>query len=263
VYEARFAEGRPERLPSLAAELVRLKVDVIATLGGPASVTAKQATSTIPIVMARAAGDAVAAGLIASLARPGGNVTGLTDESVQLSGKRMQLLKEAVPRAALIAVLWNVSDEGMTLRYREIEKAARTLHVDVQPLGVREPDDFAGAFSAMTRRRPDALFVVADALTLMNRKQLIEFAVTQRIPSMYEASLLVRDGGLMSYGASPEDDFRRAAHYIDRIFKGAKPADLPAEQPMRYYLTVNLKTAATLGLAMPPSLLFQADDVIR
>jgi len=263
VYEARFAEGRLERLPGLAAELVRLKVDVIATQGGPASVAAKQATSTIPIVMARAAGDAVAAGLIASLARPGGNVTGLTDESVQLSGKRMQLLKEAVPKAALIAVLWNVSDEGMTLRYREIEKAARTLNVDVQPLGVREPDDFAGAFSAMTRRRPDAMFVVADALTVMNRKQLIEFAAMQRIPGMYEFSLLVRDGGLMSYGASPEDDFRRAAQYIDRIFKGAKPADLPAEQPTRYYLSVNLRTAATLGLAMPPSLLLQANDVIQ
>jgi putative ABC transport system substrate-binding protein len=226
-------------------------------------VAAKQATSTIPIVMARAAGDAVAAGLIASLARPGGNVTGLTDESVQLSGKRMHLLKEAVPKAALIAVLWNVSDEGMTLRYREIEKAARILNVDVQPLGVREPDDFAGAFSAMTRRRPDAMFVVADALTVMNRKQLIEFAAMQRIPGMYEFSLLVRDGGLMSYGASPEDDFRRATQYIDRIFKGAKPADLPAEQPTRYYLTVNLKTAATLGLAMPPSLLLQANDVIQ
>lgn len=263
VYEARFAEGRLERLPGLAAELVRLKVDVIATQGGPASVAAKQATSTIPIVMARAAGDAVAAGLIASLARPGGNVTGLTDESVQLSGKRMHLLKEAVPKAALIAVLWNVSDEGMTLRYREIEKAARILNVDVQPLGVREPDDFAGAFSAMTRRRPDAMFVVADALTVMNRKQLIEFAAMQRIPGMYEFSLLVRDGGLMSYGASPEDDFRRATQYIDRIFKGAKPADLPAEQPTRYYLTVNLKTAATLGLAMPPSLLLQANDVIQ
>ena len=262
-YEARFAEGKVERLLGLAAELVRLKVDVIATQGGPAAAAAKEATSTIPIVIARTAGDAVAAGLIASLARPGGNVTGLTDEVVQLSAKRMEILKEAVPKAGVIAVLWNANDPGMTLRYRGIEQAARILRVEVQALGVRDPDDFAGAFSTMTRRRPDAMFLVADALTTMNRKRLIEFATMQRIPAMYEYSFLVRDGGLMSYGPSPEDDFRRAALYIDRIFKGAKPADLPAEQPTRYYLTVNLKTAATLGLTIPPSLLVRADDVVQ
>lgn len=262
-YEARFAEGKVERLPDLAAELVRLKVDVIVAQGGPAAEAAKQATSTIPIVMAPAAGDAVATGLITSLARPGGNVTGLTDESVQLSAKRMQLLKEAVPKAALIAVLWNTNDPGMTLRYREIEKAARILHVEVQALGVREPDDFAVAFSTMTRRRPDAMFLVADALTVMNRKRTIEFAVTHRIPAMYEWSFIVREGGLMSYGPSVEDSFRQAALYIDRIFKGAKPADLPAQQPMRYYLTVNLKTAATLGLTIPPFVLLRADEVVQ
>jgi putative ABC transport system substrate-binding protein len=262
-YEARFAEGKAEQLSGLAAELVRLKVDVIVTQGGLAAVAAKQATSTIPIVMALDAGDAVAAGLIASLARPGGNVTGLTDESVQLSAKRMELLKQAVPKAALIAVLWNANDQGMTLRYREIEKAARILNVEVQGLGVREPDDFAVAFSTMTRRRPDALFLVADALTILNRKRVIEFAATHRIPAMYEPSFIVRDGGLMSYGSSPEDGFRRAAAYIDRIVKGAKPADLPAEQPTKYYLAVNLKTAATLGLTIPPSLLQRADQVIE
>jgi putative ABC transport system substrate-binding protein len=261
-YEARFAEGKTERLPGLAAELVRLKIDVIVATGGPAAVAAKQATSTIPIVLAPAAGDAVAAGLIASLARPGGNVTGLTDESVQLSAKRMELLKEAVPKAALIAVLWNANDEGMTLRYREIEKAARILRAEVQALGVREPDDFAVAFSTMTHRRPEALFLVTDALTNLNRKRVIEFAATYRIPAMYESSSYVRDGGLMSYGPSPEDGFRQAALYIDRIFKGAKPADLPAEQPTRYYLAVNLKTAATLGLTIPPSVLARADEVI-
>ncbi len=165
---------------------MRLKIDVIVAQGGLAAAAAKQATSTIPIVIAPASGDAVAAGLIASLARPGGNVTGLTDESVQLSAKRMELLKEAVPKAALIAVLWNANDQGMTLRYREIEKAARILHVEVQAFGVREPDDFAVAFSTMTRRRPDAMFLVAGALTTMNRKQLIEFAATHRIPAMYE-----------------------------------------------------------------------------
>jgi putative ABC transport system substrate-binding protein len=252
-----------ERLPGLAAELVRLKVDVIATNGGPATMAAKQATSTIPIVVAVAAGDAVATGLVASLARPGANVTGMTDESIQLSAKRMELLKEAVPKAALIAVLWNANDQGMTLRYREIEKAARTLRVEVQALGVREPDDFAAAFSAMTRRRPDAMFLVADGLTTVNRKRFVEFAATHRIPAMYEWNFIVREGGLMSYGVSVEDSFHQAALYIDRIFKGANPADLPAEQPTRYYFAVNLKTAATLGLTIPPSLLLRTDEAIQ
>jgi putative ABC transport system substrate-binding protein len=262
-YEARFAEGKQERLAGLAAELVRIQVDVIVAAGGLATTAARQATSTIPIVMAPAAGDAVALGWIASLPRPGGNVTGLTDESVQLSAKRMQLLKEAVPQAALIAVLWNANDQGMTLRYREIEKAARILHVEVQAFGVREPEDFAGAFSAMTRRRPEAMFLVSDAVTNMNRKRVIEFATTHRIPAMYEISAYVRDGGLMSYGPSFEDGFRQAARYIDRIVKGAKPADLPAEQPTRYYLTVNLTTAAAMGLTIPQSVLLRADEVIQ
>jgi putative ABC transport system substrate-binding protein len=262
-YESRFAEGKVERLPALAAELVRLKVDVIVAQGGPATQAAKQATSTIPIVMAPAAADAVATGLIASLARPGANVTGLTDQSVQLSAKRMELLKEAVPKAAVIAVLWNESDDGMTLRYRAIEKAARILNVEVQALGLRQPDDFDVAFSTMTRRRPDAMFLVADALTMMNRKRLVEFAATQRIPAMYEYNVIVSEGGLMSYGPSFEDSFRQAALYIDRIFRGAKPGDLPAEQPMKYYLTVNRKTAATLGLTLPASVLVRADQVIE
>jgi ABC-type uncharacterized transport system substrate-binding protein len=262
-YEARFAEGSAERLPGLAAELVRLKVDVIATNGGPATRAAKQATSTIPIVMAVAAGDAVATGLVASLARPGGNVTGLSDESIQLSAKRMELLKEAVPKAALIAVVWNVNDAGMTLRYREIEKAARTLGVAVQALGVREPGDFAAAFSSMERRRPDAMFLVADGLTTLNRQRFVEFATTHRIPTMYEWNFIVREGGLMSYGVSLEDSLRQAALYIDRIFKGASPADLPAEQPTKYYLTVNLKTAGTLGLTIPPSLRLRTDETVE
>ncbi len=187
----------------------------------------------------------------------------MTDEVVQLSAKRMEILKEAVPRAALIAVLWNANDQGMTLRYREIEKAARILKVEVQPLGVREPDDFAEAFSAMTRRRPDAMFLVADALTILNRKRVIEYAAAHRIPAMYEFTSLVQDGGLMSYGPSPEDGFRRAALYIDRILKGAKPTDLPAEQPTRYYLAVNLKVAKALGIPIPPSIMLRADQVIE
>ena len=263
LYEARFAEGQIDQLPALAAELVRVKVDVIVAQGGAAAFAAKQTTSTIPIVIAPASGDAVAIGLIESLARPGGNVTGMTDEIVQLSAKRVEMLKEALPKAGSIAVIWNANDKGMTLRYRGIELAAQTLRLDVQALGVREPDDFAVAFSTMTRRRPDALFLVADAFTSRHGKRVIEFAASHRIPTMYEFSFLVRDGGLMSYGPSPDEAFRRAAIYIDRIFKGAKPADLPAEQPTRYYLSVNLKTAATLGLSLPPSLLLRADDVIQ
>lgn len=211
---------------------------------------------------APAAGDNVALGLIASLARPGGNVTGLTDELVQLSAKRLEILKEAVPKAARMAIVWNSNDLGMTLRYQEIERAARVLHVDVQAFGVREPEDFPGVFEAMSRRRPDAMFLVADRLTTANRRRFIEFAATQRIPAMYEVSTIVTDGGLMSYGPNIDESFRQAAGYIDRILKGAKPADLPAEQPMRYYLTVNRKTATALGLTLPPALLLRADQVI-
>jgi putative ABC transport system substrate-binding protein len=263
LYEARFAEGKLERLPDLAADLVRLKVDVIVTQGGSSTDAARRATSTVPIVMAPAAGDAVAVGWIATLARPGGNITGFSDESLQLSSKRMEFLKEAVPQAALIAIVWNDNDRGMTLRYREIEKAARALRVEVQALGVRGTEDFAAAFATMARRRPDAMFLVADVLTNMNRKQFVEFAAANRIPAMYESSAIVREGGLMSYGYSFDDQFREAARYIDRIFKGANPATLPAEQPTRYYLTVNLKTAATLGLTIPQSLLLRTDEVIQ
>jgi putative ABC transport system substrate-binding protein len=213
--------------------------------------------------MAPASGDAVAVGWIATLARPGGNVTGLSDESIQLSAKRMELLKEAVPQAASIAVIWNAGDQGMTLRYREIEKAARTLRVEVQPLGVRGPEDFAGAFTTMTRRRPDAMFLVADALTSINRKQFIDFAASSGIPAMYESYAIVREGGLMSYGYSFDEQFREAARYVDRILKGAKAADLPAAQPTRYYLAVNRKTAATLGLTIPPSLLLRTDELVE
>ena len=263
VYEARWAEGRADRLPALAAELVNARVDVIVTQGGPPTPAAKAATATIPIVMSQAAGDAVELRWIDSLAHPGGNVTGLTDESVQLSAKRMEILKEAIPKASVIAVLWNAADQGMTLRYQKIEEAARVLGVKVLPIEVRTPDDFEPAFATMTRRRPDAMFLVADGLTTANGKRVVEFANTQRIPAMYEWNFLVRDGGLLSYGAVPADGFRRAAVSVDRIFKGAKPGELPAEQPTRYVLTVNLKTAAALGIVITPSLRLRADDVIE
>lgn len=261
-YVGRWAEAKRDRLPGFTSELVDSKVDVIVTLGGPAAEAAKEATPTIPIVFV-GAGDAVGTGLIASLARPGGNMTGITDQAAELSAKRLELLKEAVPKASRIAVLWNADDRAMTLRYREVERAARILRVAVQPLGVRAPDDFAAAFSAMIRERPDALFLVTDALTTLNRKLVLDFAAAHRIPAMYESAIPVRDGGLMSYGANPDDNWRRAAVYIDRILKGAKPADLPVEQPTRYYLLFNVKTAKTLGLTIAPSLLLRADELIQ
>ncbi len=262
IYLSRWADAKQERLPGLAAELVALKVHVIVTVGGPATDAARQATSSIPIVMALV-GDAVGLGFIESLARPRHNVTGITDESVLLSAKRLEFLKEAVPKAVRMAVLWNADDRGMTLRYREVEKAAQVLHVTVQALGVREPNDFDMAFSAMTSNRPDALFLVTDALTLLNRKRVIDFAEKHRIPAMYETSSLVHEGGFMSYGASPDDNFRRAASYVDRIIKGATPNSLPVEQPIRYYLAINLKTARALGLTIPPAVLGRADEVIQ
>ncbi len=261
-YVGRWAEAKQERLPGLAADLVGLKVDLIVTRGGPAAAAARQATTAIPIVIA-GGGDAVGTGLISSLARPGGNITGTTDQAAELSAKRLELLKGAVPKASRIAVLWNADDLSMTLRYREVERAARILHVTVQPLGVREPEDFDAAFSAMIRERPDALFLVTDALTTLNRKRIIDFAAAHRIPAMYEFDFLARDGGLMSYGPDLDDNLRRAAVYVDKILKGAKPGDLPVEQPTRYYLLVNLKTAKTLGLTIPPSLLARADEVIQ
>jgi putative ABC transport system substrate-binding protein len=262
-YTGRWANAKLERLPELAAELVKLKVDAIVTQGGPATETAKKATATIPIIMGGPAGDAVAMGVIASLARPGGNVTGLSDDAGPLSAKRMEILKETVPKAKRIAILWNMDDNAMTLRYREIDKAARMLQVTVQPLGVREPNDFATAFDAMTRERPDALFLVADALTGLNRKRVIDFAEMHRIPAMYETGFYVQSGGLMSYGPNLDDGLRVVARHLDRIFKGAKPGDLPVEQPTRYYLAINLKTAKALGLTVPQAILLRADEIIE
>jgi putative ABC transport system substrate-binding protein len=261
-YVGRWADARRERLPELAAELAALKVDLIITFGSPAAAAAKAASSTIPIVMALS-GDPVGVGLIASLAHPGGNVTGMTDDATRLSAKRLQLLKEAVASASRIAVLWNAQDQAMTLRYREIDKAARALGVTVQPLGVREPDDFDHAFATMDRERPDALFMVTDSLTNLNRKRVLDFAEARRIPAMYEYASLVREGGLISYGPSFDDMFQRAAVYVDKVLKGAKPSELPVEQPTRYYLVVNSKTAKALGLTIAQSLLLRADEVIQ
>jgi putative ABC transport system substrate-binding protein len=261
-YMGRWAEAKKERLPGLAAELVGLEVDVLLTAGAPAAEAAKDATSTIPIVFI-APGDALGIGLVTNLARPGGNITGITDPATELSAKRLGLLKEAVPNATRVAVIWNANDRAMTLRYGEVEKAARVLRITVQPLSVREADDIDAALSTMTRERPDALFLVSDALTNINRKRILDFAATHHIPAMYEFSFYVRDGGLMSYGPTMDDMNRRAAIYVDRILKGAKPGDLPVEQPTRYYLLFNLKTAKTLDLTIPQPLLLRADEVIQ
>lgn len=261
-YAARWAEARSERLAGLAGELVAMKPDLIVTLGWKGAHALKEATSTIPIVFV-GAGDPVRGGLIKSLARPGGNATGISDQSVELSAKRREFLKQALPEAGRIAVLWNADDMAMTLRYREIEKAAQVLGVRVLPLGVREPEDFEQAFSEMTRERPDALLLVTDALTNLNRGRVLEFAAARGMPAMYEYAFLVRDGGLISYGPDFDDMYHRAAVYVDRVLKGAAPGDLAVEQPTRYYLVVNLKTARSLGLTVPGALLLRADEVIQ
>jgi putative tryptophan/tyrosine transport system substrate-binding protein len=260
--ERRYASGQMDRFPELAVDLARLSLDVILTQSFPAALAAKQATSTIPIVV-MGAGDPVATGLVASFARPGGNITGVSALETELSGKRLELLKEAFPKLARVAVLWNAADLGMTLKFRELELAAQALRVAVQASAVREPKDFDGVFSEMMRKRPDALFVITDPLTILNRKQLFELATKSRLPAMYENSSYVDDGGLMAYGPSQVENLQRALHHVDKILKGAKPAELPIEQPTKFEFIVNLKTAKQLGLTIPSNVLARADRVIK
>jgi ABC-type uncharacterized transport system substrate-binding protein len=262
IYTGRWAESRAERLPELAAELVNLPVDLILTAGAPAADAAKNATRTIPVVFV-APGDAEQTGLVASLAHPGGNVTGISDPATELSAKRLGILKEAFPSAKRVAVIWNANDRAMTLRYGEVAKAARALNVTVDPLEVRSAADIDTALAAMSRERPDAVFVVSDALTNINRKRILDFAAKNQLPAMYEFAYYVQDGGLMSYGPNIDDMWKRAAVYVDKILKGARPGELPVEQPTRYYLFVNLKTAKSLNLAIPQPLLLRADEVIQ
>src|SRR5712691_7557629 len=258
----RSAEGKPERLLALAAELVQLPVDVIFAQSGQVAEAAKDATTTIPIVMVSGA-DPVAIGLVANLARPGGNTTGLSLMSAELAGKRLQLLKEASGSLGRVAVLWNARDAVMTNIFREIQTAAPVLGVTVQPLGVQEAKDIDGAIAAMTEERPDALFMITDVLTSRYVRQVLDFAVQHQLPTMFQSRIPVVEGGLMFYGPSLTDAYRRVAYYVDRILKGAKPGDLPVEQPMKFELVINLKTAKALGLTIPPTLLFQADKVIK
>jgi putative tryptophan/tyrosine transport system substrate-binding protein len=262
VIEYRFAGGRAERLPELATELVRLKPDVLVTPGTPASLSAKRATSTIPIVFAGVA-DAVGAGLIASLARPGGNITGLTSISTELGGKRLELLKEVAPKVSRVAVLYNPADRSNVLVLKELQKSAPALGLALQPLEVRGPGGFEGAFVAMTRQRADALFVAAGLLTTEHRKALVDLAAKRRIPAIWGERQFVEAGGLMAYAVDFYDQVRGAAIYVDKILKGAKPGDLPVEQPTKYELVINLKTAKALGLTIPHSLLLRADHVIQ
>jgi putative ABC transport system substrate-binding protein len=258
----RAANARPERLDGLIAELKAANVDVIVTFGYPAAVAAKTSAKDVPIVIA-GAGDPVATGLVDGLARPGGNITGVTELSTELSAKRLEILRDALPTLTRVAMLWNAADLGMTLRYRSAEDAARVLGVKVQTLGVREPDDFEHAFAEMTRERPDAILMVSDALTLLNRKRVLEFANTNRLPTIFETGVMVRDGGLMSYGPKQSAIGETAAGLVARILRGARPADLPLELPTHFELLINLKTAQALGLTLPPTLVARADEVIE
>jgi putative ABC transport system substrate-binding protein len=259
--ERRGAMGRIDQLPALIKELIAANVDVLVINGFPTAVAAK--ASGHPTVAAAGIGDPVATGLVESMARPGGNITGIADVSAELSTKRLGLLKELVPGLRQVAMLWNQDDLGMTLRYRASAQAGEALGIRVQALGVREPNDFESAFSAMRADRPDAILMVADSLTSLNRKRVFEFALEHRLPAIYELAFLVRDGGLMSYGPNLAELFERAAALVDRILKGERPADLPFEQPTQFVFALNLGTAKAIGLEVPPMLLARADEVIE
>jgi putative ABC transport system substrate-binding protein len=260
--EYRHAEGKLDRLPALAAELVRLKVDVIVSAGPPPTRSAKQATVTIPIVMGFD-DDPVGSGFAASLARPGGNITGLSTLSPEISGKQLELLREIVPKLSRVAVLGNVSQPGIPQALREINLAADAVRVQIQFLEVREPKDIETAFRAAIKERADAVLVLAGPVLASQRKQVAELAAKSRLPAIYNRPEFVEEGGLVFYGVSYTDLFRRAATYVDKILKGAKPADLPIEQPKKFEFIINLKAAKQIGLTIPPNVLARADKVIK
>jgi ABC-type uncharacterized transport system substrate-binding protein len=263
-FEYRYAKGKLDRFPELAAELVRLKVDIIVVAGGNTLIqAAKNATKTISIVMSGSAPDPVEAGFVDSLARPGGNVTGLALLVNELAGKRLELLKEAVPKLARVAVLHDPALPPNLLELKEVQAAAPALGLTIQPWEVRGMDDFDRVFAALNKQRPDGLYVLAGRLVTSNRKQIVGFALKSRLPSVYPQREYVDAGGLMSYGADQAESYRRVAYYVDRILKGAKPADLPVEQPTKFELVFNLKTAKQIGLTIPQSMLYRADKVIK
>jgi len=262
--ELRFAEGAAERLPQLARELVALKPDVIVATTDPAIAAVRRETQTIPIVMVFSS-DPAGTGFVASLARPGGNVTGLSTQSPELAGKRLELLREVVPGLARVALLWNPDSRGNLLEYKETEVVARSLHVELQSVELSRAEDLERAFSAVTNGRAQALIVSpGNPVAIARRDQVASFAQRSRLPSIYGVREDVDDeGGLMSYGPSRTDMYRRAAIFVDKILKGAKPADLAVEQPTKFELVINLRTAKALGLTISPSILRRADDVIR
>ena len=261
VIEYRAAEGKRNRFPELAAELVRLNLDVIFAYSTYAVRALKNATTTVPLVTV--SGDPVQAGFVASLVRPGGNITGLANLTPELAGKRLELLKEVVPQISRVAVLWNPDNPIAGLRMRETEVAAKSLDIKLQPVAVRKPNDFERAFSAMKKGNAGALFPLRDVIVQRQLKQIVELAAGNRLPGMYDHRRFVEVGGLMSYGTQIDDLDRRAATYVVKILKGANPADLPIEQPTKFELFVNLKTAKQLGLTIPPEVLFRADKVIK
>ena len=260
--EWRWSEGRPDRFPGLATEVVALKPDVIVASGTQAIRAAKRATSAIPIVMTTSSyPDKI--GLVNSLSRPGGNVTGLSNVGPELSGKKLELLKEIAPKASRVAVLFNPASDVEPLAVRELSAAAPAVGVEIQSVEVRSPDDFSAAFAALSPSRIDALLALGNPINFRGRQLIADFALKNRLPSIYDERLFVEAGGLISYAPSFTDSFRRAATYVDKILKGQQPADLPVEQPTKFDLVINLKTAKALGLTIPPSLLLRADHVIE
>jgi len=262
VVEYRWGEGDAARLPALAAELARLRVAVLVATNNPAVLAAKQAVGSIPIVCV-ACSEPVGTGLVASLAHPGGNVTGLSLITPELSGKRLQLLRETLPKISSVALLWDAGHVGMADRVRETEAAARRLGVTLHVEWVRDPANLNHAFAALAQTRPDAFLTTVEPFTEGHRQRIVDFAAQHRLPAIYEDREFVDAGGLMAYGPSLAANYRRAANYVDKILKGAKPADLPVEQPTTFQVIVNLKTAKALGLTIPQSLLIRADEVIR
>jgi putative tryptophan/tyrosine transport system substrate-binding protein len=262
VIEWRSAEGKFDRLPDLASELVRLKVDVIVTGGPQATRPAKEATSTLPVVMGFDT-DPVGSGFVASLARPGGNITGLSSLAPEISGKQLELLKEIVPGLSRVAVLGNSTEPGNAQALRETEAAARAFGVQLQYLDIRDPKDIETAFRAASKGRAKGVVMLSSPVGFSQRSQIVDLAAKSRLPAIYPFSEFVADGGLMTYGVSQNDLDRRAATYVDKILKGAKPADLPVEQPIKFEFIVNLKAAKQIGLTIPPNVLVRADKVIK
>jgi len=262
IIEWRFAEEKFDRLPALAAELVRLKVDIIVTAGPQATRPAKQATSTIPIVMAQDP-DPIGDGFVASLARPGGNITGLSSLAPELSGKQLELMKEIVPKLSHVAVFGTSINPGNAQNLKEVELAAKAFGVKLQYLDVLSPDDIETAFQAASKPRADAVLMLPGSVLVLRRAQLTDLAVKSRLPAIYPQTEFTEAGGLMYYGTNTPDLFRRAATYVDKILKGAKPGDLPVEQPTKFEFIINLKAAKQIGLTIPPNVLARADKVIR